>query len=167
MLEEFGLGRDGGSYDPNSAATYRNLFYEAMFDEIYSSASNGGAGAGDNFWAWAGQDRPLEPYGSFWSPGDPWIGDPPHEHQGWYSVYDADTSTLNTISNHANDMYSLNPIPGDLEPDGDVDMVDFTMFAEQWRKTNCGTCGGADLDDDSDVDTEDLNEFTDNWLSTF
>ena len=30
-----------------------------------------------------------------------WVGDPPHEPAGWYSVYDADLSTLALIRSHA------------------------------------------------------------------
>jgi len=164
VLEEFGLARDDGSYDPNSPTTYRDLFYEAMFDEIFLSAHSGGSGAGDNFWAWGGEGRPLVPYGGFWSPGDPWIGDPPHEHQGWYSVYDMDTSTLSILSDHTWHMYCLSPIKGDLELDRDVDLIDFALFALLWRKTGCGTCGGADLTGDGDVDWEDFAEFAIHWL---
>ena len=40
--------------------------------------------------------RPPRP-GEFWKPGDPFVGDPPHEKQGWYSIYDKDT-TLKLIS---------------------------------------------------------------------
>ena len=47
-------------------------------------------------WAWAGDSRPPRP-GEFWKPGDPFIGDPPHEKQGWYSIYDKDT-TLKLIA---------------------------------------------------------------------
>ena len=42
-------------------------------------------------WAWAGDARPPRP-GEFWKPGDPFIGDPPHEEQGWYSVYTPDST---------------------------------------------------------------------------
>ena len=164
VLEEFGLARDAGSYNPSSATTYRDLFYDAMFGEVYSSASSTGAAAGANFWAWAGEGRPLVPYGSTWEPGDPWIGDPPHEQQGWYSVYDADVTTLSIISAYADDMYALGPIPGDLELDRDVDFIDFSLFAEQWRTIACGQCGGADLTGDGDVDEEDIALFTHNWL---
>jgi mannan endo-1,4-beta-mannosidase len=27
-----------------------------------------------------------------WKPGDPFIGDPPHEKQGWYSIYTPDAT---------------------------------------------------------------------------
>lgn len=109
VLEEFGLARDGGSYDPSSATTWRDTFYGAMYQEVYNSASTNDPAAGDNFWAWAGEGRPLEPYGSYWNPGDPWIGDPPHEHQGWYSVYDADTTTLAVVAGHTQQMHILMP----------------------------------------------------------
>jgi mannan endo-1,4-beta-mannosidase len=98
VLEEFGLARDWEPlhdiYDPGSPTTYRDRFYAAMFEEVYASASSGGPAAGDNFWAWAGQARP----------GDDWVGDPPHEAPGWYSVYDIDASTLVVISAHAEQM---------------------------------------------------------------
>jgi len=98
VLEEFGLARDWESihdiYDPNSPTTFRDRFYSAMFEEVYTSMSTGGAVAGDNFWAWAGKTRP----------GNRWVGDPPHETPGWYSIYDADASTLAIISAHAKNM---------------------------------------------------------------
>ncbi len=165
VLEEFGLARDGGSYDPASATTYRDLFYEAMFEEVYASAYYSGAAAGANFWAWAGEGRPITPYGSTWEPGDRWLGDPPHENQGWYSVYDTDTSTISIISAYADDMYALGPIPGDIELDRDVDFNDFAFFAGYWQSIACGQCGGADLTGDGNVDADDLAEFTHNWLT--
>ena len=101
VLEEFGLARDWepahNIYDPKSAVTYRDLFYKAMYDEVYKSLSGGGPAAGDNFWAWAGQSRP----------GDAWVGDPPHETPGWYSVYDTDTTTLAIIVAHVAEMKPL------------------------------------------------------------
>jgi mannan endo-1,4-beta-mannosidase len=98
VLEEFGLARDWEPwqdlYDPRSPTTYRDLFYGAMFEEVYVSLSTGGPAAGDNFWAWAGEARP----------GEGWVGDPPHETPGWYSVYDADESTLGILTDHVQEM---------------------------------------------------------------
>jgi len=98
VLEEFGLARDGQPvhdiYDPKSPTTYRDRFYQAMYDEVHKSFSSGGPAAGDNFWAWAGEARP----------GGTWLGDPPHETPGWYSVYDADASTLAIIAAHVAQM---------------------------------------------------------------
>jgi len=110
VLEEFGLARDGWTgpdyHDPAAPTSDRDAFYAAMFDAVYASASSGGAAAGDNFWAWAGEGRPS-------GPAPQWIGDPPHETAGWYSVYDADASTLAVISSHASAMRQLIiPEPG-------------------------------------------------------
>lgn len=100
VLEEFGLARDWeprhNTYDVNAPTTYRDRFYATMFQEVYTSRSTGGPAAGDNFWAWAGLARP----------GYSWVGDPPHETPGWYSVYDIDQSTLAIIAAHARQMAS-------------------------------------------------------------
>jgi mannan endo-1,4-beta-mannosidase len=98
VLEEFGLARDWEPlqdiFSPHSPTTYRDRFYTAMFEAVYASRSTGGPVAGDNLWAWAGRARPA----------DGWVGDPPHEIPGWYSVYDTDASTLAIISAHADEM---------------------------------------------------------------
>jgi len=98
-LEEFGLARDLASYDPLPNNTkYKDEYYEMVFEIIYNLMKTGKA-SGVNFWAWAGNARPPRP-GQFWKPGDPWLGDPPHEPQGWYSVYDTD-STVEIIRKYA------------------------------------------------------------------
>ena len=101
VLEEFGLARDWEPlhdlYDTGAPTTYRDRFYKAMYVQVYSSMSSGGPAGGDNFWAWAGVARP----------GDPWIGDPPHETAGWYSVYDTDQSTLAIVFAHAAEVAAL------------------------------------------------------------
>jgi mannan endo-1,4-beta-mannosidase len=95
VLEEFGLARDGEDGQDNFAVgastIHRNRLYQALYNEVTALLAKGGLVGGDNFWAWAGAARP----------GDPWIGDPPHETPGWYSVYDIDSSTLAIISAHA------------------------------------------------------------------
>jgi mannan endo-1,4-beta-mannosidase len=95
VLEEFGLARDGwastGKYDPATPVTNRNKYYQSLFSKVESLMAAQGAIAGDNFWAWGGEARPPSK----------WTGDPPHEKAGWFSVYDADQSTLTVISTHA------------------------------------------------------------------
>ena len=56
--------------------------------------------AGSNFWAWGGFGRPREPH-AVWKRGDEFIGDPPFEYQGWYSVFDRDETTLEVIRKYA------------------------------------------------------------------
>lgn len=106
VLEEFGIARDRGSYDPNAFVTTRNMYYETVFQEIYNYASQESPVVGVNFWAWAGEGRPAKP-GTLWQKGDDFTGDPPHEYQGWYSVYDKDSSTHVIIKNYAEMMNSL------------------------------------------------------------
>ena len=95
VLEEFGLAREWpplkNNLDPASPTTHKDLYYAALFKLVLESIEAGGPAAGDNFWAWAGEARP----------GMSWVGDPPHEPAGWYSVYDGDASTLAIISDHA------------------------------------------------------------------
>lgn len=100
VVEEFGLGRDRDSYDWKSRTKARDAYYSKVFETIYQAAKKGLPVAGVNFWAWAGEGRPSQPK-AIWSAGAPFIGDPPHEHQGWYSVYDTDKSTQDIISDYA------------------------------------------------------------------
>jgi mannan endo-1,4-beta-mannosidase len=94
VLEEFGLARDWATkhdiLDPASTTTNRDLYYAALYKLVEDSIAAGGPAMGDNFWAWAGEARP----------GMSWVGDPPHEPAGWYSVYDADASTLAVVAEH-------------------------------------------------------------------
>jgi mannan endo-1,4-beta-mannosidase len=96
VLEEFGLARDGGSFDASAPTTARDAYYRALFAAVARHARSGGALRGASFWAWSGEGRPREA-GGMWKPGDALLGDPPHEEQGWYGVYDADASTLALI----------------------------------------------------------------------
>ncbi|MCE7994279.1 MAG: cellulase family glycosylhydrolase [Roseivirga sp.] len=100
VLEEFGIARDLEAYEPNTPVKYRDNYYSRIFQEMYRLASIGEGVGGCNFWAWAGEGRPNIP-GGFWKLGDDLIGDPPHESQGWYSVYDTDESTLSVIRRFA------------------------------------------------------------------
>jgi len=101
VLEEFGLARDWEPlhdiYDPQSPTLYKDRFYKTMFTEVFDIIQKGGTLAGDNFWAWGGASRP----------GDGWLGDPPHETPGWYSVYNTDESTIAIISAHARDLMQI------------------------------------------------------------
>jgi mannan endo-1,4-beta-mannosidase len=107
VLEEFGIGRDQGSYDPASLTRVRDQYYREAFELVLTEASRGSPLQGVNFWAWGGEGRPKTPYGSEWRAGDPWTGDPPHELQGWYSVYSSDTSTHGVIAEYARRLMAL------------------------------------------------------------
>ena len=99
VLEEFGIARDQGSHDFTSTTQMRDQFFSDVFNEVLKIIRAKQPIAGTNFWAWSGEGRPKYPK-SIWQINDELTGDPPHEHQGWYSVYDTDESTLAVIKNY-------------------------------------------------------------------
>jgi mannan endo-1,4-beta-mannosidase len=111
VLEEFGLARDDSSYDPESQTTYRDQYYDIVFNDVLTYARQGRGISGVNFWAWAGEARPELPVGGWWKPGDPFLGDPPHEPQGWYSIYDTDVSTLMKIVQYSSSISAVTSMP--------------------------------------------------------
>lgn len=101
VIEEFGFPRDGGSFDPGTTTTYKDRFYGLIYGAVLDSLRAGGPIVGSNFWAWGGEGRAQHPDKHF-APGDTnYVGDPPHEPQGWYSVFDSDASTQALIREHA------------------------------------------------------------------
>lgn len=58
-------------------------------------------------------------------------------------------------------------VNADFDRDGDVDFVDYAVFARYWMEQDCAGpswCGGADLNKSRKVDVYDLAEFADEWL---
>lgn len=100
VLEEFGLARNGMSYDPDSKTDIRDDYFRAIFEHVFNIARDKGTISGTNFWAWGGEGRPKNRGGEWWTKNDPFTGDPPHERQGWYSVYDKDQSTKTLIKTY-------------------------------------------------------------------
>ena len=101
VIEEFGFPRDGGSFDPGTPTTYKDKFYALIYELALDNMKAGGPVAGTQFWGWGGEGRAQHPDHKF-QPGDTdYVGDPPHEPQGWYSVFDSDASTQAVIANHA------------------------------------------------------------------
>lgn len=101
VLEEYGISRDKNDHAAGTPVTVRDKYYSAIFDAVLQEVSKPTSLLrGVNFWAWAGEGRPATP-GGLWNMGHDLIGDPPHETQGWYSVYDTDSSTIKVISTYA------------------------------------------------------------------
>ena len=99
VLEEFGIARDGASYDPSSPTSIRDKYYSFVFDYVVDHIKHRRSNiVATNFWAYGGYGRPRE-NGGWWKAGDQFIGDPPHERQGWYSVYD-DDSTIELVKDY-------------------------------------------------------------------
>ena len=94
VVEEFGYPRDANGLLPTSSTDARDCFYSFLFRALSDSRRDGGAMAGCNFWGWGGKGVPPD---KEWKPGADYLCDPPHEPQGWYSVYQSDSTTLNVI----------------------------------------------------------------------
>lgn len=101
VIEEFGFPRDGVALEPGSPTTLRDRFYGLIHDAVVESARAGGLLAGSNFWAWGGAGRAQHADRRMRPEDTAYVGDPPHEPQGWYSVFDADASTIALIRAHA------------------------------------------------------------------
>jgi mannan endo-1,4-beta-mannosidase len=101
VIEEFGFPRDGGSFDPGTPTTFRDRFYRLIAAAVLDSARSGGPLQGCNFWAWGGEGRAEHPDHHFVRGDTSYLGDPPHEPQGWYSVFDQDLSTRRVIGDYA------------------------------------------------------------------
>jgi mannan endo-1,4-beta-mannosidase len=101
VIEEFGFPRDGGSFDPGTPTTFKDRFYELIYGAVLDSVRSGGPIQGCNFWGWGGEGRAQHADHHFVRADTSYVGDPPHEPQGWYSVFDTDASTQFVIRNYA------------------------------------------------------------------
>jgi mannan endo-1,4-beta-mannosidase len=101
VFEEFGFPRDEESYEAGTPTTFKDRFYGVIYDAVLESARAGGPAAGSNFWAWSGEGRAQHADYHMQVGDTSYVGDPPHEPQGWYSVFDSDESTLALIRAHA------------------------------------------------------------------
>ena len=106
VMEEFGMSRDSARCQSGAPSTARDHYYTVILQTVYDSAKTGSPMAGTNFWSWGGEGHASHP-DNVWRPGDPFVGDPPQEPQGFNSVYLGDHSTLSIIRNHAFDMLNL------------------------------------------------------------
>jgi len=101
VIEEFGMPRDGGSFEPGTPTTYKDRFYQLITGAVLDSVRSGGPLQGCNFWGWGGEGRAQHADHHFVRGDTSYLADPPHEPQGWYSVFDTDASTQAVIRNYA------------------------------------------------------------------
>lgn len=94
VIEEFGYPRDANICDPGTYTECRDAFYGFISNLIVKSSRAKTNLAGCNFWGWGGKGRFNH---EEWQRGDDYLCDPPHEPQGWYSVYDSDSSTIEIL----------------------------------------------------------------------
>ena len=107
VFEEFGFPRDDVAYAPGTPTTYKDKFYGFIYGAVEDAMASGGPVAGSNFWAWGGSGRALHADYHMLRGETNYVGDPPHEPQGWYSVFDADTSTQAMIKAHAQHLVAV------------------------------------------------------------
>ena len=98
VMEEFGFPRNQEANSPDSATTYRDIFFNAMFERVVNSKSKSGNLAGLNFWAYSGYGQGNNENQYQWQLGDDFLGDPPQEPQGLNSVFASDKTTLAIIT---------------------------------------------------------------------
>jgi len=106
VIEEFGFPRDGGSFDPGTPTTFKDRFYQLITGAVIESVRSGGPLQGCNFWGWGGEGRAQHPDHHFVRGDNSYVGDPPHEPQGWYSVFDVDASTQAVIRSYASAVHA-------------------------------------------------------------
>lgn len=109
IFEEFGFPRDAERYDPSAGTTFRERYYSAIFGVVEASIERGGPVCGSNFWAWNGEARAEHADCRFKDGDRRYMGDPPHEPQGWYGNFDSDHAILDLIAAHAKRL--ANPSP--------------------------------------------------------
>lgn len=101
VIEEFGFPRDEEAYAPAAATTFREAYYRVIYQAVEAHWRGGGVLAGSNFWAWNGEARAGHPDFRFKDGDTAYMGDPPHEPQGWYGVFDSDQAMLDLVRAHA------------------------------------------------------------------
>jgi mannan endo-1,4-beta-mannosidase len=101
VIEEFGYPRDGGSFDPGTSTTFKDRYYKLIYEGVIDSVQAGAPLQGANFWGWGGEGRAQHADHHFVRGDTSYLGDPPHEPQGWYSVFDSDESTQAVIRDYA------------------------------------------------------------------
>jgi mannan endo-1,4-beta-mannosidase len=101
MIEEFGFPRDDEAYTSAATTRFREEYYRVIYDAVEASWRDGGSLQGSNFWAWNGEARAKHEDYRYVDGDRAYMGDPPHEPQGWYGNFDSDTAMLDLISAHA------------------------------------------------------------------
>jgi mannan endo-1,4-beta-mannosidase len=98
VIEEFGYSRKDNVSGTEPTTESRDIFYSFIFEQVKNSVGQNLPIAGCNFWGWGGNGRPRD---LVWQAGDDYLSDPPHEPQGWYSVFDCDSTTIGIIKDYS------------------------------------------------------------------
>jgi mannan endo-1,4-beta-mannosidase len=85
FVEEYGLARDLGSLEASATTYWRKKFFHFIYEEVKKYRLAGYPITKLMPWSYAGVARPHT---------QDLLGDPNHEPQGWYSIYDVELSEL-------------------------------------------------------------------------
>jgi mannan endo-1,4-beta-mannosidase len=100
-IEEFGFPRDGELYAPEVPSEFRQRYYRTIYAAAEASLATGGPVQGSNFWAWNGEARARHADFRYRNGDHAYMGDPMHEPQGWYGVFDSDAEMIGLVREHA------------------------------------------------------------------
>lgn len=109
VMDEFGLGRDGGTHRRETPTQARDRYFTHICRLLEDSVRAGAPLSGANVWAWGGEGHAVHPDG-MWRAGDPFVGDPPQEPQGMNSIFSTDASTIAILRHHADSMAVIGAI---------------------------------------------------------
>lgn len=101
VFEEFGFPRDAEQCSPRAGTAYRERYYRLIYSAVEASMASGGPVAGSNFWAWNGEARARHADWHFRNGDNQYMGDPPHEPQGWYGTFTSDNRIKAIVAAHA------------------------------------------------------------------
>lgn len=136
-------------------------FYESALAE-YDSGGGWLIKVGGD-WKLAGLCRATGHIGESWfrNKDKPWQLDPDYLDAVRVSSY-AEWIAQKTV-----DPFCASPVPGDVNGDCKVNMLDLADFLTQWLRNDCedmSNCEGADMEPDGDVDLVDFAILTGHWL---
>lgn len=94
VIEYFSYPRDMHALQPGSSTQCRDAFFSYIANMVSTSSRRDGNLGGCNFQGWSGTGRPQHKQ---WLCGDTLLCDPPTTLQGGYSVYDTDSTTIETL----------------------------------------------------------------------
>jgi mannan endo-1,4-beta-mannosidase len=94
VIEYFAYPRDMYALSEGSSTQCRDAFFSYIANMVSVSSRRDGCLGGCNFQGWSGTGRPQH---EMWQKGDTLLCDPLTAPQGGYSVYDTDSTTLETL----------------------------------------------------------------------
>ncbi|MCK5270884.1 MAG: dockerin type I repeat-containing protein [Sedimentisphaerales bacterium] len=165
-----GFGTGGGEYTSDVITADFDGPGEGDATQYEGAVAEYDSGGGwfiktDSIWKVAGLSRGVE-HGL---EGESWFRnkDKPRQFDPDYLDAIRVSSYADWILEKTTDPVCTLTIPGDINNDCKINMLDLADFLTQWMRNDCGdvsNCKGADMEPDGDVDLVDFAILTGNWL---